>query len=148
MKKNLASNNKESSAFSFSKNEKAIEQYNKGIDFLKTENYKEALTWFKKAVKTDPQFAFSWDNFGICSRKLDKLDDALEAYNKSLNIDPRGKTPLQNIPVVYQFKQEYDKAIEAYNKLLTAYPGDVEGYFGIGRMYILKSDLERFTIHL
>ena len=58
-------------------------------------------------------------------------------------IDPKGKTPLQNIPVVYQFKKDYDKAIDAYNKLLEVFPEDPEGYFGIGRMHIIKSDLEK-----
>lgn len=135
----VASNNKESE-FSFSKDQKAIEEYNKGVGFVNAENYKEALVWFEKAVKTDPNFAFAWDNIGIYNRRLGNLDAALEAYNKSLEVDPTGKTPLQNIPVVYQFKKDYDKALEAYQKLLIIYPGDAEGYFGSGRMYILKSD--------
>jgi len=139
LKRIVDTNNKESE-FSFSKDKKAIEQYNKGIDYLNTENYKDALGWFEKAVKTDPQFAFAWDNIGICNRRLGNLDAALEAYKKSLALDPNGKTPLQNIPVVYQFKKDYDKALEAYQNLLVVFPGDAEGYFGIGRMYILKSD--------
>ncbi len=142
LKKAVASNNKESE-FSVSKDKKAIEQYDKGIDFVNAENYKEALVWFEKAVKTDPQFAFAWDNIGISNRRLGNLDASLEAYNKSLALDPNGKTPLQNIPVVYQFKKDYDKALEAYQKLLIVFPGDAEGYFGIGRMYILKSDYEK-----
>jgi tetratricopeptide (TPR) repeat protein len=142
LKDAISGNNKESE-FSMSKDKKALEQYYKGVDFLKTDNYKDALPWFEKAVKTDPGFAFAWDNIGICNRNLGNLDPALEAYNKSLAIDPKGKTPLQNIPVVYQFKKEYDKAIEAYQKLLVVFPGDPEGYFGVGRMYILKSDFEK-----
>lgn len=142
LKKGISANNKESS-LSVSTNKKALEEYDKGIDFVKEENYKDALPWFKKAVKTDPNFPFAWDNIGYCSRKLEKYDEALEAYYKSLSIDPKGKMPLQNIPVVYQFKENYDKAIIAYNKLLEVFPEDPEGYFGIGRMYILKSDLEK-----
>jgi len=142
LKKALASNDKESE-FSVSKDKDALDQYNKGINFINEENYKEALVWFEKAVKTDPSFTFAWDNVGICSRRLGNLDRALEAYNKSLALDPKGKTPLQNIPVVYQYKNDYDKAIEAYNKLLEVFPGDPEGYFGVGRMYMLKSDLAK-----
>jgi tetratricopeptide (TPR) repeat protein len=142
LKNAVASNNKESE-FSVSKDKKALEQYNKGMDYVNAENYKDALTWFEKAVKTDPRFAFAWDNIGICNRRLGNLDAALDAYNKSLALDPNGKTPLQNIPVVYQFKKDYNKALEAYQNLLVVFPGDAEGYFGIGRMYLIKSDYEK-----
>jgi tetratricopeptide (TPR) repeat protein len=138
----VEANNKEAE-FSVSKDKKALEQYQKGMNFLEKENYKEALAWFEKAVNTDPKFAFAWDNIGICNRRLKNFDAALEAYNTSLALDPNGKTPLQNIPVVYEFKEAYDKAIEAYNKLLSVFPGDAEAYYGIGRMYIYKSDLEK-----
>ncbi len=142
MKILLASNEKVSE-FSVSKNIKALQQYDKGIDALKGDNYKDALPWFNKAVEIDPKFAFAWDNIGICNRHLGNLDKALEAYNRSLALDPHGKTPLQNIPVVFQMRNEYDKAIDAYNKLLESYPGDPEGYFGVGRMYVLKSNYEK-----
>lgn len=131
------------SEYSMSTDRLALSQYYKGIDYLDKENYKEALSWFEKAVVSDPKFAFAWDNVGFCSRQLEKYDRALEAYQKSLAIDPKGKMPLQNIPVVYQFKNDFDKAIIAYQKLQEVYPGDPEGYFGIGRMYLLKSDLEK-----
>ena len=142
LKNGLKSNNKVSE-LSLSSDRLALQQYNKGIDFIKVENYKDALPWFEKAVKSDPNFAFAWDNVGVCSRRLENYDRALEAYQHSLAIDPKGKTPLQNIPVVYQFKKDYDKAIDAYNKLLEVFPEDPEGYFGIGRMHIIKSDLEK-----
>jgi tetratricopeptide (TPR) repeat protein len=142
LKKGLESHDK-ISEFSLSTDRLALDQYYKGIDFIKVENYKDALPWFEKAVKSDPNFAFAWDNVGYCSRRLENYDRALEAYQNSLAIDPKGKMPLQNIPIVYQYKKNFDKAIEAYNKLLKVYPEDPEGYFGIGRMYVLKSDLEK-----
>lgn len=142
LKKALSSNEKRSE-HSLSDDPKALEQYNKGVDALKDDNYKKALPWFEKAVEIDPKFVFAWDNVGVCNRHLDNLDKALEAYQKSLALDPLGHTPLQNLPIVYQLKKEYDKAIEAYDNLLAAYPGDPEAYFGSGRMYILKGDLEK-----
>lgn len=140
LKSAVVVNNAESE-LSVSKNKTALEHYNKGMDLVKEENYKEGLIWFEKAVKADPNFAFAWDNIGICYRRLGKYDEALAAYNRSLALDPKGKTPLQNIPVVYQFKEQYEKAIEAYNNLLVFYPGDPEGYYGIGRMYLLTGNL-------
>jgi tetratricopeptide (TPR) repeat protein len=139
----VASNNKES-AFSMSGNPKAMEDYNAGVVELKAGDFKKAAGFFAKAVKTDRNFAFAWDNLGICHRRLGNLDEALEAYNKSLKLDPKGVTPLHNIPVVYEFQKKYDQAIEAYQNILRFYPDDPEAFYGEGRIYIFfKIDLEK-----
>jgi tetratricopeptide (TPR) repeat protein len=143
LNKAVASNNKESE-YSLSKNEEAINLYIKGNGFFENENYKEALTYFEKAVKKDPKFAFAWDNIDICNRRLNNFDAAIEAYNKSLALDPKGKTPLQNIPVAYEYKKDYDKALQAYFNILTYYPDDPEAYYGAGRIYaFFKIDFEK-----
>ncbi|MGC4104447.1 tetratricopeptide repeat protein [Ferruginibacter sp.] len=142
IKRAAASDNKESEA-STSSDKKARDLYNKGVKEMNDENYKDALPWFEKAVKQDEHFAFAWDNVGICRRKLGDLDGALEAYQKSLQLDPKGRLPLQNIPVVYEFQKKYDKALEAYQQLSAAYPDDPEAYYGSGRMYELKGDIEK-----
>lgn len=142
LNKAVKSDNKESE-FSNSKDEKALKFYDKGINEFSTENFKDALPWFEKAVKQDEKFAFAWDNIGVCRRKLGDLDGALEAYTKSLQLDPKGKLPLQNIPVVYEYKKDYDKALEAYKNLYKIYPDDPEAYYGAGRMYELKGDVEK-----
>jgi tetratricopeptide (TPR) repeat protein len=137
----LRSNEKQSDK-SASDNSLAIKEYNKGVEFIKTEDYKKALPYFKKAVTIDPQFAFAWDNVGICERNLGNYDEAIVAYNASLAIDPLGTTPLHNLPVAYEFKKEYTKAIEAYERLFKIYPNDPESFYGAGRIYFgyLKND--------
>ena len=122
---------------SLSSNEKAWEYYNKGLDAVKEENYKKAISYFKKAVKEDPQFAFAWDNLGINYRRLNDYDKAIECYKNSLDIDPYGQMPLQNIAVAYQYKKEYQKAIAAYEKLATVDKNNPEIYYGIGNIYAL-----------
>ncbi len=142
LNKAVAANNKESD-FSFSKDTNALNQYYIGVDFLKVENYKEALPYFKAAVGIDKKFAFAWDNIGICFRHLDNYDSAIVAYNKSLEIDPNGKTPLQNLAVAYEFQKKYDKAIDVYYKISAADKTDPEAFYGLARMYIFKDENEK-----
>lgn len=119
----------------FSKNEAALDFYQKAVDASKKEDWKEAIKNYEQAVKTDPTFIYAWDNLGICYRRAGEYDKALNAYKQSLAIDPKGKMPLQNIAMTYIYKKEYQKAIDAYNDLDKVYPGDPEVYYGMGHTY-------------
>lgn len=140
----MAADNKESQ-YSFSKNEQAIEYYNKGTTLMNEEKYEEALKEFKAAVTIDPKFAFCWDHIGICNRRLKNYEEALIAYKKSLEIDPNGATPLQNIPIVYESLKKYPEAIEAYKTILKKQPNNPEGYYGMSRIFALDGDFEEAT---
>ena len=120
---------------SYSSNKEALEFYSKGLDEAKKENCKEAIAYYEKAVKIDPEFAFAWDNMGICYRRLDNYDKALEAYQRSLEIDPKGLMPLQNSAIVYLYKKEYNKAIEAYERMAAIDKDNPEISYGIGNIY-------------
>lgn len=133
----------EESKKSFSENPRARKEYNEGVEWLKKNDYEKALKNFENAVKIDSEFAFAWDNIGICNRRLGNLEEALKAYRKSLEIDPNGITPLHNIPVVYEFQKKYDKAIDAYEQLGKKHPFDPEAYYGAGRMYLAKNEMEK-----
>jgi tetratricopeptide (TPR) repeat protein len=79
--------------------------YNKGVELLQKEKYKDAIPFFEKAVSLDDDFAFAWDNLGICYRRTEQYIKAEEAYKASLKVDPAGKGTLQNLPVVYQLEK-------------------------------------------
>jgi tetratricopeptide (TPR) repeat protein len=134
LRKIVASNDDEANQ-SMTDNSDAKKQYNKGIELVKKDDYANALPYFKKTVELDENFAFAWDNLGLCYRKTGDYDNALNAYKRSLAINPKGNMPLHNIPVVYEFKKEYDNAIKAYTDLLAVFPDDPETYYGVGRVY-------------
>lgn len=130
----IASNDKQSEK-SVSEHPEAIRYYSLGIQEARDQNCEKAITYYKEAVRIDPDFAFAWDNIGICYRRLEKYEQAIEAYQKSLSIDPYGKMPLQNIAIVYQYTQEYEKAIEAYERYGAIHKDNPEYYYGAGRVY-------------
>ncbi|MCV2484680.1 tetratricopeptide repeat protein [Flavobacterium sp. SH_e] len=129
---------------SISENKEALKYYYLGIEESKKENYKEAIEYYKKAVKIDPNFAFAYDNMGISYRKLEKYDLAIDAYEKSLKIDPNGMMPLQNIAVAYSYKKDYKNAVKAYERIAKIEPNNPEVYYGIGQIYAFNlSDTEK-----
>lgn len=135
LKKKIAASDKQSSVNSISQNPKSIAAYDAGCKEREKGNLKKAIKHFSEAVKIDPDFAFAWDNIGLCYRKLGDYDKAIEAYYKSLEIDPKGQMPLQNIAVVYQYKQDYANAIKAYERLAEIDSNNPEVYYGIGHVY-------------
>jgi tetratricopeptide (TPR) repeat protein len=135
---NALASNDEKKEHSVSEDPDARAAYTSGVQFLKTDNYAEAIPWFEKAVAIDSVFAFAWDNLGICYRKTNQLDKAVAAYQASLRIDPSGMTPLQNLPVVYMLQDKVDEALAGYDKLLVYDPENAEVYYGKAIVYINK----------
>jgi len=137
----LASSNREG-LLSYSSNPKALKEYDIAMTPYDKGNYKKALNHFEKAVKIDGNFAFAWDNIGMCYRKLGNYKKAIEAYKKSLEIDPFGEMPLVNLPIVYQLNKQLDRALEAYKELQEIYPQHAESYYGAGRILLLMGSYE------
>lgn len=130
--------------YSMSKNPEALKLYSKGIEQSEKQNYKNAVSYFQKALKVDSLFAFAWDNMGLCYRKMNLFDEAIYAYSKSLELDPLGMMPLQNIAVAYKYKKDYPKALEAYETLAKLDSKNPEVYYGIGLLYAYSlNDLEK-----
>jgi len=121
--------------FSLSNDRDARSFYSKGQAEDKKQNFQKAIEYYEEAVKIDPNFAFAWDNMGLCYRKLGNYDKAIESYNKSLEIDPIGMTALQNIAMAYMYKQEFYKAIDAYKRIEAIDKSNPEVYYGLGNVY-------------
>jgi tetratricopeptide (TPR) repeat protein len=133
--KNVVGRNNKEGERSVSTNSAAIKEYNRGNEYLRKDDYKNALPFYERAVLFDPNFAFAWDNIGVCSRRVGNFDRALEAYEMSLKLDPKGMTALQNIPLVYVSKKRYKKAIDSYENLAALDGNNPEVYYGIGKIY-------------
>ena len=116
--------------------------YDDGMEFMEEGDYTNAIPKFKKAIEIDPNFAFSWDNLGVCYKKTNQYEQAITAYKKSLDINPDGRLPLMNIAVTYNLKKEYEQAIKYYNKFISIYRDDPEGYYGLGLILYTNNQQE------
>ena len=127
---------------SYSDKDKAMDFYNQGLVAFDNQNYKKAISLYKKAVKEDKTFAFAWDNLGRTYRELGDYKEAVKCYKKSLRIDPKGGMPLMNIAVAYGYLEQFDKAKKAYRQYGKVFENNPETYFGLGRIYALDNDME------
>lgn len=140
--KELAFTESEEFEHSTSQNVLAQLAYDDGMELMESGDNDTAILKFKKAIEIDPNFAFSWDNLGVCYRKSNQYEEAINAYKKSLEINPEGRMPLMNIAVTYNLKKEFDQAIFYYNKFISIYSNDPEGYYGLGLILYTNGSLE------
>lgn len=129
--------------FSMTKDKKALEYYNQGVELARHEQYERAIESYKKAVKTDSKFAFAWDNMGLCYRKNGKYKDAINCYKRSHEIDPVAPTPLMNMGVAYIMLEDYKSAAKTYDELIKIDPENPEGYYGAGKSYYVLDEYEK-----
>jgi len=128
---------------SYSSNPEAYKYYSEGTKYAEKGKNEKAIESYKKAVKIDPEFAFAWDNLGLCYRKTNNYQEAIKCYNKSLEIDPYGILPLQNLAIVYEYQKDYKAAAATYVKLIESDYNNPEGYYGAGRAFYMSGDYEK-----
>jgi len=99
-----------------------IEWYNKGIELLNKDRYKEALSCFDRSLpsfKDDKAMAIKILNGrGNCFYYLNQFKEAIENYYKAFGID-KGLTTgnaLYNMGTAYAELESYDNAIHCFNQ--------------------------------
>jgi len=59
-----------------------------GISLVKLEKYKDAISFFDKVLKTDPQNTDALYHKGLALTNLEKNRDAISCFEKILETDP------------------------------------------------------------
>ena len=101
-----------------------IEWYNKGLELLNQDKYRESLSCFDRALpsfKDDKAMAIKILNGrGNCFYYLDKYKEAIEAYYKAFSID-KGLTTgnaLYNMGTAYAELESYDNGIHCFEQAM------------------------------
>lgn len=90
--------------------------FEEGVEKFNSENYKEALTAFRKAAEIDSEQPVVWANIGESFARLKRYDEAIKAYEKALVLKPDDPAYLQNLGNIYAGKGDTDKAKELFEK--------------------------------
>ena len=89
--------------------------YDLGNLFVDTQNYRDALEQYQKAVELSPEFVAAIINVGNCYYMLQDYDEAVAAFKRALEIEPSNVQANRNLSHVYgilgntQMQQFYDQ---------------------------------------
>jgi len=79
---------------------KAAKYYNYGLKYHKQKQYKNAITYYNAAVKTNRKFWQAWLGLGICYYSLKKYRNARLIFRYVLSLKPGQKTAVKYYSVL------------------------------------------------
>ena len=114
--------------------QKAVETAKRALDYVKDDytvyyiagtacmalkDFKQATTFFEKAIELNPNHSQLYNNLGTCNVTMGNLDLAYENFFHASKLDPKNAITYFNIGSILQMQNKHDKACEffehAYN---------------------------------
>lgn len=108
--------------------------FNKGIEYMDSENWYSASQNFLEVVNINPAFSDAWFNLAKCSYKLEEFD---LAYSYLLQAEKYEETnsKIQNLKgLIMLALGEKEEARSTFTQILKKYPNDVDAHFGLAEI--------------
>lgn len=124
------------------KEEKFKIYFDYGVELQKEQRYGEAIKYFEKAQKIEP------DNLQVLVEKgksfysLCKMDKAEECFKKVIEKDEYNKEANYYLGCIYQYKGANEKAIHIFKKIISFYPDYALAYYSIAECYEKIQDMK------
>ena len=96
--------------------------YFKGQIEILNENYFEAITHLKRAIKYNPRDGASYNDIALCMVELDKIDEAFKYFDQGIEVEPNYATIYHNKGWLLNRIGKHKKAISYFKKALELDP--------------------------
>jgi tetratricopeptide (TPR) repeat protein len=106
-----------------------------GHTFREEERYKEALSYYKRAVEADYSFVAAYCNMGDMFVKMNDNESALKYYSKSIEINPDFIVSYIKTGDIYYEEKNYENAVDWYLKALIVNPDSDKANYLLGMAY-------------
>ncbi|MCF8093279.1 MAG: tetratricopeptide repeat protein [Desulfotignum sp.] len=103
--------------------------FEKGVQYLKQNQYAEAIEAFTELIEIDPDNPDAYKNRGVAHMKMEQFDLAIKDFEKTRQIIPDLKGLYSNLGVAWYYKSDYKKAIENYDMEISLSPDSHYAYF-------------------
>lgn len=89
---------------------------------LVTEDYKEKLKYYDKAIKNNPEYTDAFINRGLVKNELNDFEGSIKDYDRAIELDPRCSLAYNNRGYTKYKKGDYEGALSDYNKAILLNP--------------------------
>ena len=116
-----------------SKKESEIEFHNQGVNLQNQNRFKEAITYYDKALEINPAKVITFANKALCLNYLGRIEDAIVCYKQALEHESNIKGNLWlDRGVCHERLKQYSKAIFCYDKAIAINPKDELAWYNKG----------------
>jgi len=121
----------------------ALTFYLKGILARDTERWDEAMDYYKKALKLNPNLEGAHIELGYIYyiKRLFPLE--AQEYEDVLKINPKNEDALYSLGTNFETRGLFKQAIENYEKALALDPEDAETIFELGVVYLAQGQKDK-----
>ena len=142
--------------------DKAINLYKKGIEINPSPtafflfgtclysmgNKEEAIEYYNKSIKLNPNYAEAFFNKGICLSNLKYKEEAIQNYDKAISINPNFTDAyFQRGYCLYNIKK-YQLSMQDMNKVLELNPNYYQAYYEKGFCFLKMKRIEEAIIEI
>ncbi len=105
--------------------------FNLGGYFFGQQDYKQAITHYKRATELDPTYSTAFNILGYAYRQDTNYADAETAFKKYIELIPNDPNPYDSYAELLLKMGRFDEAIAQYKKALTVDTNFLNSHFGI-----------------
>ena len=103
--------------------------------------FSEAITYYERAVKLNPDHVNCQNNFGAALMMANRLEEALAHCTLAAELDPASPWVKVNLGNIHLLRQEYETARTCFSEAIALEKDLAEAYFGLGSVeQLLGSD--------
>ena len=122
MDKKLSPNLLQSSKNLFSFNNLADKFNYKGLEFLKKDDYENAITCFFQSLDYDQNYSHAYSNIGNALLKKGNIDEAVKMFEDAIKLDKNNSIYHFNLGVALTQCNDHEGAAKAYKECLKIEP--------------------------
>lgn len=97
--------------------------------------YQEAVNFYDKSLKINPNSSHTWNNRGISLFNLNLTERAIVSYKKSLEINKYNSLAYYNLAIAFHTLKRFEEAVESYSKSIRINPEFINAYFNKGKLH-------------
>jgi tetratricopeptide (TPR) repeat protein len=114
-----------------------------GLELRAQKKNKEALAFFEKAVKSNPNHVSALVNLGMEYSNSNRSAEALALLEKAIAIDPNTAMAYVNLMAVHRNLGNFDKNLEVAEAALARFPEFAPVLWNAGNAYHLKGNMAK-----
>jgi len=114
-----------------------------GSGFLESGKYKEAVSYFTRALETDPYNSKAYELRGVANYFLLNTDQALSDLTQAISLDQQNDTALLARGSIFRDKQDYGNAINDFSRTVQINPDNIQYRLNLCHAYLATKNIEK-----